>query len=254
MIWSLKYWIDTYKTSRQPLLRTNYINDDITKQKIDFLLTDPFDLKAKHNVSDVTLLNLAGGIPVQNFQDAYFRGYSVNEDIFKTEFMYDFGVGKWTGKNLYGRVMRTIDFARKQIYNDEVQLQSKGSGFGTRLFINQIIETRALGFLLLKMQAAGGSDYPPGNEWDGYKVWTKYGYTMLPYHQQKYDDWRKTRNLEQKTLNELYWKGDYSIWVREGFSWDGIFDLRDKSQSMIYLKRYLASRHINVKLNPFASL
>jgi hypothetical protein len=49
--------------------------------------------------------------------------------------------------------------------------------------------------------------------------------------------------MKSKTLNKLYWSSeDYKIWESQGFSWDGFFDLTEESESIIYLKRYLASK------------
>lgn len=253
MIWSLRYWIDAYQTSKKLPLRTNYLGKSAVRQKTDFLLTDIFNVKGKHGINDASLINLAGGIPTLDFENAHCHGYSVNESVYKIETTYDFGPAAQLGRNLYGRVIRTIDFEKRQIYNDEVQLQKKGTGFATNLFINQLNKARRRGFLTLKMQGAGGSDYPADSIWEGYKVWAKYGYVMSDYYQKKYDDWRSGLGLKQKTLNDLYWSKHYGLWERTGFSWDGVFDLRDGSKSLIYLKRYLAAKRLNVQLSRFES-
>jgi hypothetical protein len=248
------YWLSYLQTKTKDPLVTNYLADQKITSDIDFFITDPYGVKRKYKVTDEEIINLSGGFPTTKFVDGYFRAFSVNEDVFKVEVMYDFGADQ-TGTPRGGRVLRTIDFLKRQIRNDEVQLQIKNTGFGTKLFINQVNAARRQGFITFSMQAAGGVDYYPITSWDGYKVWGKYGYIMGPYHQRKFDFWRIGKNIKQKTLNELYWqnKEKYSLWESTGFSWDGFFDLRDGSLSMYYLKLYLLSKRINVKLNPFRS-
>jgi hypothetical protein len=190
MIWSLRYWIDAYQTSKKARPQTNFLANAAVSSKIDFLTSDNFGLLGKYNVSITTVLNLAGGIPTHKFMDGYCHAYSVSEDVYKTEIQYDFGIDPVTGAALFGQVKRTIDFKGKKIYNDEVRLQKKGTGFATNLFLNQVNEARKRGFLKISTHAAGGEDYP-NDYWDGYKVWAKYGYRMVPDFQHKFTDWRK---------------------------------------------------------------
>ena len=119
MIWSISYWMAAYQTSKKLPLRTNYYSKSAVRQKIDFLLTDPFNAKSKHRVTETNLLNLAGGIPVSDFVDAYCRGYSVNENVYKIEMTYDFGFDSRLGRNLHGRVMCTIGKFIRQLIHDE---------------------------------------------------------------------------------------------------------------------------------------
>ncbi len=253
MTWLLRYWIDSYRTSKKPLLQTNFIDEASVRHKINFLTTDNFGLLNKHAVSITNVVNLAGGIPIQHFLDGYLHCYSVNEDVYKAEMQYNLGTHPQSGLELYGQVKRTIDFKRMQIINDEVQLQKKGTGFATNLFLNQVNEARQRGFLKIVTHAAGGEDYP-NDYWDGYKVWAKYGYQMGAVHQNKYTGWRYIRKQKSETLNKLYWgREDYKLWEDEGFSWDGSFDLTKKSDSIMYLKWYLAAKGINVPLNPIGN-
>src|ERR1051326_248500 len=89
IIWSFSYWRDYFKTKKLPVVKTNYLNDPNTTSKINFLITDPFDVMDKYSINDDNIINLAGGFPVPHFQRGYFTDYSVNKDVFKTEMLYE---------------------------------------------------------------------------------------------------------------------------------------------------------------------
>lgn len=247
----ISFAIDYIKTRIKLKVRTNYIDSIEVSNRVNFTINDIYSLKGKYGIDNQNLINLSGGLPIRTFINCQFIGNSIDEDLFKVEILYHLDNDKY-GNKQFGRIKRTIDFQRRTIRNEEIQLQVKGLRIGTNVFINQVNEARKLSFNLFLTNAAGGSDYWPLTNWDGYKVWVKYGYMMNKYYQKKYDLWRKTFGLKEKTLNELYTKKtNYHLWEMHGFSWEGMFDLTDKSNSIKYLKKYLISKHINLKLSPF---
>jgi hypothetical protein len=239
-------------TKNQPRFNSNLVNNMNVLGRVHLDINDDYSVRKRYRITDESLINLAGGLPTEDFKECHFSAYSTIDDIFKIVVYYHFD--DYNGLPVEGLIKRSVNFKRKFIRNEELQIQIKGRRLGTKIFINQVNEARRLGFNEIFIHAAGGSDYPPNSGWIGFKIWAKFGYEMDKYYQDLYSVWAKTLKLSESNLNYLYQKRrNYHLWEKYGFSWDGKFDLRDNSNSIAYLKEYLIYNHINAELSPFGS-
>lgn len=236
------YWVKNNPDFTNPLLsgkvNTNRGRQQEVLDKTSFKVKDTFGALKKHGVTGTELLNLTGGIPSEKFNSFYINIEAVSEDVFSNRIT-----------SSIGDVIRRIDFRDKSIYNSLMELNEKGGGNGTNLFLNQVIQARKLGFKKLEVEAAGGSDWDFSDRWDGYHRWGRLGYKMKPAYQEQFQDLMEEFGYDAEDLGQLLLTAEgNSFWKENGFSWKGFFDLTDGSESMEYLKDYLRRKKINVDL------
>jgi len=179
--------------------------------------------------SKVELLNLAGGIPDENFDHFNFGIDEVSPQVL--ELRVD---------SSYHILTRTVDLIEMEINNDSfiVNEELRGRGLGTKILLNQIREARRLNFSKLIIYAIGGHEY--AEDFNGYAHWAKYGYEMFPYDQARFE--REWSRFGLATLRELAQNpGYYKIWELQGFSWSGMFKLNDPI-TLSFLKEYIQSQ------------
>lgn len=120
--------------------------------------------------------------------------------------------------------------------------QPKGSG--TKIFTNQVTQFKKMGYERLYTHAAGHMNSP---DFNGYYTWARLGYDF----KNKYDEetmleriQKRNRNNDKqlnqvKSLPQLMSFEKGRKWWREfGFPFDGVFDMRDGSKSMLTLQKY----------------
>lgn len=128
-----------------PQSKINFINKLSVQQKLICRITDDFNLMKTHGITNNNLVNLSGGLPVENITSFEFKALALSSDVMKTEINCDKFITN-----------RTIDFEDKTIYNDYMKVNDKSMGIGIRLFLNQAKVARGLGFSRLSVHAAGG--------------------------------------------------------------------------------------------------
>jgi hypothetical protein len=92
----------------------------------------------------------------------------------------------------------------------------------------------------------------PGRDWDGYYRWARLGYQMYdPSQLKRLKQLRQQGDRPEKNLSELVLSMDnddgYEFWklAAKHFTWDGKFELKDNSDSMKHLLKYLGKKKIN---------
>jgi hypothetical protein len=118
----------------------------------------------------------------------------------------------------------------------------KGQGKGSEIFSNQVKSFKEKGFKKLLTTAAKSDVY------NGYYTWARLGYDMS-------DDWHKNalkdvledskikdfKNIESLPELMSFQKGR-DFWKKNGFKFEGEFDLSDNSQSMFILNKYMEEK------------
>ncbi|GEM_PF-2721054 len=249
---SLNLFNDWKKTRAKPVIQTNFYNDPGVLARTTIDIVDVENLKGKFDLTDEMIINLAGGFPTNTFTVSEFIAKSLPGDIFKTSLNFDFGVDH-KGHNNLGVIERTIDLREKVIHNDLMFIQKQGSGIGTNAFINQMSAALQVDFSSIEVMAAGPDMVPPlyfPNKWDGYKTWIKFGYLLIHDHDTRYKGWSTTKSLSEDTLNKLYFQHrNYHLWENEGFTWEGVIELKKSKTSLLLFKLYLLKKNINVPLS-----
>lgn len=119
---------------------------------------------------------------------------------------------------------------------------AKGKGHGKQIFYNQVLQFKGIGKKYLSTDAAKSDIY------NGYYTWARMGYDISDAHQKK------------KFLSLVKSSGDKDIagvkslphlmsfpegrefWKKNGFAFEGKFDLSDNSQSMFILTKYMEEK------------
>lgn len=217
------------------LTTTNHADDPAVRSKVsEFIDNNVAVVLNNHGMSETALINIAGGIPTDKISQSAFEARRVGTDVVATEL---------EGPEM--TIRRTIDFAKKSIHNDLMEIHLKGEGVGTNAFLNQVMEARKQGFTLLEVHAAGYL----GSKYNGYYTWARLGYQMDPYNHAAFLQWAKQRKLSVKSVNELVsTKAGADLWKKEGFGWQGYFNLQDGSENMKLLEGLLKSKNIIVAL------
>lgn len=245
-------WTDWKKTRNAPPIQTNFVNHPTVRAKTNIIVTDTENLRAIFHLTDEKIINLAGGFPTDDFYAAEFEATSLPGNIIKTVLLYDFGLNT-KGDRLLGRIERTIDLQEMVIHNDLMFIQKQGTGIGTNIFINQLMEAISSSFNTIEVVAAGPDLAPPSfypYKWDGFKTWIKFGYLLIPDDHIKYTNWAASNMLNEDTLNKLYFQErNYGLWEKSGFTWEGIIDLKKNRTSVLLFKLYLLKKNINVPLS-----
>jgi hypothetical protein len=182
-----------------------------------------------------TVITLCGGVP----------SLSVTTYDLAINYISDTTIQCTIATNLYSAVRR-INFGLRVIFNDflEVENAAQGRGLGTRLLCNQVKMARNIEFRRLDVTAQGpdGSD----TEWQGYYTWGRLGFQM---DQEDHEDLMailsRIGRPETCLWDLLRHTEGQDLWRRDGFTWHGSFDLQEGSQSLKWLKQYLADKQKN---------
>lgn len=230
------YWMrdNSNYIDRRPDLSV-YKLDKKLRSGIDFDRSDINAVMKKHRLSEDLLLQLSGGVPTRSFDKFNFTMYGLSEDVVKT-----------TIDASFGEVVRRFDFKEKTIYNGLMDLDEKGQGIGTRLFLTEVRTARQQGFKEMTVYAAGD---PYDDRWDGFYRWGRLGYKMDTDDQRRFDRLMKDHDRTEANIGELVLSDEgYKFWKENGFSWHGTFDLTDGSENMNYLIEYLRRKKIDFGL------
>lgn len=180
-------------------------------------------------LSEKDIINLSGGIPPKEIT-------SMTLDI-EYETPGVFNVLIFT--NLY-YVSRTINFNQKVIFNSSMRVEKQQQGLGRNLLINQIISARSFGFTLLNANAAG-------NPMNGFYTWGRLGYTMTFSYKERFDELSRINNRKEKSLFELLKTEEgRNFWINNGFTWNGVFFVKEGSENIYLLKDYLKEKDITI--------
>lgn len=217
------------------VLKTNFVEEKKQEIKKIFTSVEESAIERNSNLSYDAIVSLTGGIPKDSItnisHNIYQRADSIISEIHTDQY----------------KIVRSIHYNDKWIYNDLMKVYDHGGGIGLNLFVNQVREARSNGFKYLKVSAAG--DYHSKDKWNGYITWAKFGYEMLPNDQLNFLKLMQQNNRIEKTVFELVsTKEGLAFWEKNGSWWDGKFDLSNNSKSMQNLQKYLADRNINVQL------
>jgi hypothetical protein len=198
-----------------------------------FKIVDEHELFESFGVSDVNFLNLAGGIPVV--------------DNFPLEckiIIHSLGIAEVHINSSIYRCERQFDFENKVIANVFLRVNAAGNGTGKRLLMNQITEARSFAFKKINLYASGGEEMGGNTEWNGYYTWGRFGFEMILEDQAKFNLWRKKFNRDEESLYDLLLTQEgRALWLEEGFSWHGEFDLDEKSITSKRFERYQAKSY-----------
>lgn len=176
------------------------------------------------NISDQTLLDLCGGMPIDDPHN--FRM-----------------VIKVTGSCIYEVAVfceeyylnRTIDFNDQEIINNHMRVRNPGNGLGTTLFINQVNFAVGNNFNRINVVAVG-----PGNGQTGHRKWGRVGFEMSDLDAADFAAWCRQFGFQQVNLFELLRMDDgYEFWTDLGFNWYGTFDLTAGSECHQRLTTYV---------------
>jgi len=139
---------------------------------------------------------------------------------------------------------RTFDLESKTVYMNEFLLSpnlKKNSGIGTKTFHNQINSFKEQGFETVETYACRDENM------NGYYTWARLGYKMVSENdkeqfKQKISESTDERIKSCEDVSELLsFEAGREYWKKEGvgFSFSGAFDLRDGSESLEILKKYI---------------
>lgn len=176
------------------------------------------------------VLNLTGGVP-KNLKDIthsiMIDGNAIISDVRTKEYT----------------IIRKIYPDEKKVYNSLMEVNSTGEGIGLHLFINQLIEARKLGYKRFDVSAA------KSNKYNGYYTWARFGYNLKSSEIRRFKDLMNMNGRSEKDLHELMsTKEGVSFWKKNGFWFEGEFDLKANSINIQAFDKYLNDRGYIVSL------
>ncbi|HEX7868574.1 MAG TPA: hypothetical protein VF455_00530 [Chryseobacterium sp.] len=136
-----------------------------------------------------------------------------------------------------------FDLEQNMILDHHIFLEQQYRGNGWIAFQEHVDRATHLGFDRLECNAFGGIDdankNDPKKAYNGYITWARFGFTMDPESQKRYE--RKLTENGQKimplhTLLSTDEGRDY--WKDKGHSWDGIFSLAPNSPNRNLFNQY----------------
>lgn len=196
---------------------------------VDLFEEVDIDFSNSNNVIDLCtignylLLEFCGGIPIKDLE--YIRmGIEVSSSC-----VYDIEITT----PIY-HLSRTINFQTRVIYNNSIIIYTPNEKIGITIFFNQVCNARRYSFKEIRASAMYG------NHFNGYYVWGRFGYTMLPLDKLKYENWCDANEIERKPLFDILQSIESrKKWINNGFTWGAIFSLEDGSENINLLKKYL---------------
>ncbi|MCW3108046.1 MAG: hypothetical protein JWQ09_2552 [Segetibacter sp.] len=211
-------------------IKTNFIEEIFHHIKLDSN-GHSIDEISSGSSTEKDFINLCGGIPSNQITyltlDIQCDKSGVFEVFIFTDFYY---------------VSRTLDFNQKITFNSSLRVNEdqQKQGLGRNLLINQIISARSFKFNLLNANAAG-------NTMNGFYTWGRLGYTMAFSYREKFNELLRKNNMEERSLFELLkTKEGQKFWMKNGFTWNGIFFLGKGSENIRLLKDYLNEKGMSI--------
>ncbi len=133
----------------------------------------------------------------------------------------------------------TIYFDETRVKNEYFHVKLPAQGIEQKIFTAQATALAANGFDNIRMHALGGEGLP---DYTGHITWAKLGFTMdFGSEILQFRSVMKDHKRKEQTLNDLVKTEDgCNFWMRNGFSWNGLFKLSENSENQKILKHYLA--------------
>lgn len=184
-------------------------------------------IMAIHNLSEESAINLAGDSLCDKDTLAVNISHS---ERFQLEIQCD--------SDLFF-VQRRINFQEKTIINYFMKVYDGRNRTGTKIFLKEVIEARKSGFKKFEVSAAKSDDF------NGYYTWARLGYSIAPWDEPEFFELMNNHNRTETSLPELMSTEDgRNFWKKNGFWFQGEFDLADKSPNIIAFKDYLDEKGI----------
>jgi hypothetical protein len=179
----------------------------------------------KYQVED--LIDLAGGLPVENYTDL-----------------------KITIQNKDNAISISIKFKEMTIHrtlfkedklvilkNDYIKVDEANQAIGTKIFANQIVAAQKLGVNKIRALLAKGKLS------NGYYTFARFGFELDKDFKEAFksrvNQSKNKRIQKTNNLNELMnFEEGRKYWLENGFSFFGEFDLSENSESMRIFKTY----------------
>jgi hypothetical protein len=136
-------------------------------------------------------------------------------------------------------------YSGKSVHMDELILDidlEKGKGKGTEIFSNQVTKLKDLGYKDIELTAAKSNIY------NGYYTWAMLGFEVsskieLEDFKSLVRNTKNPRIQNCRKLSELVsFKEGAEFWKKNGFQFEGKFDISEKSNSMKLLNNYIEKR------------
>jgi hypothetical protein len=129
--------------------------------------------------------------------------------------------------------------ANEFILNPEI---NKSQGKGTEIFNNQVKQFKDKGFKNIETTAAKSDKY------NGYYTWARLGYEINSMTEKRLFESLLKKSTDKRiksvqSLQELMtFKEGRDFWKKNGFQFEGKFDLKDNSKSMFILNNYVKEK------------
>jgi hypothetical protein len=141
-------------------------------------------------------------------------------------------------------ITRRFNFEDRTIENvffEIIDKANRSQGWGIEIFSSQVEAATDFGFNKITVSAAGS--LASLDAWNGYITWGKFGFTMTPKHQAKFDILMRKHGRTEIDLNELLSTNEgLSFWVQNGKEWQGEFSLLDPSENRNILYEYMKKK------------
>lgn len=198
----------------------------------NFEINDEHGCLHHHGISESDLLDLSGGIPINDEFPLKCIIKSATINHVRVEI-----------KSSIYTCERSFDFTTRIIRNDYLRVHTPGKGIGRALFINQLLAARRLNFQTIKLHATGGD---AGSEWNGFYTWGRFGFTMESRDQLLFEMSQKEEGRDESTLSELLSTQEgRAFWIENGVSWAGKFETHPQSENSDLLNDYLFEKKLN---------
>lgn len=184
------------------------------------------------NIDNYILLELCGGIPISDIENIRMNVEVINSCVYEITIITPFY-----------HIERTINFTDKLIINATMIIYTPNEGIGNNIFYNQVAAAIKHGFKQLRTNPVKGSNF------NGYYVWGRFGYSIVPVYLTQYENWCKENDIEYKPLFEILLDtASRRKWIDNGYSWVGEFNLEKGSENRRNYNRYLESKGLSVRV------
>jgi hypothetical protein len=139
------------------------------------------------------------------------------------------------------QMQRYIDYDSKTINNDSFSILDKSKHNGTKIFGHQVKYARLNGFKHIETYAYQDKTH------NGAYTWLRLGYEPQVRFDHLVEKYNKLHGTSLTNVREfMATKQGQDFWKENMFSFHGVFDLRDGSQSIKMLEEYLKHRGFKV--------
>jgi hypothetical protein len=184
--------------------------------------------------NEIELLNMAGGIPEPG----------TNEILHTAEYAANTNSVVFSSESELFFAERELFWSDKFIDNKFLTVFAAGRGIGTYIFFNEIIQARKLGIVCLKVSAA------KSDRLNGYYTWARLGYSIdSPEDLEDFVQLMGDHGRNEKSMIELMsTKEGREFWKKNGFWWQGVFDLSPGSENIKAFNNYVKEAAIDISL------